>query len=155
MTNRVKQVWLPGFVTLFLAMMLLTFVQLVGPQPMFVSTHGWRGVAPVAVVYVPWLLLLFPVGAIGAYMASRAGASRRAMVLSLVFPVLPYFVFFIVALPVVSILDDRVAHNTMFSALFAGLFAWVLAPGLALLAGGLPTRMILSRTRSTRRMTAN
>jgi hypothetical protein len=152
MTDRVKQVWLPGFVTLFLSMMLLLFVQLVGPQALFVSMHGWRIMAPVAVVYIPWLLLLLPIGAIGSYMASRAGASRRAMLLAIAFPVLPYFVFFILALPAVLILGDHVAHNIMFSALFTGLFAWVLAPGLALLAGGLPTQIILARTRRTQRV---
>jgi hypothetical protein len=131
-------------------MMLLMFIQFFGPQAMFVSTHGWRMVAPVAVVYVPWLLLLLPVGAVGAYMAGRAGASQRVALLTILFPVLPHFIFFIIALPVVLILGDRVAHNIMFSALFTGLFAWVLAPGLALLAAGLPTQMILSRTRRAR-----
>ena len=152
MTDRVKQIWLPGFVTLFLSMMLLMFIQFVGPSALIVSMHGWRGVAPVAVVYVPWLLLLLPIGALGAYMASRAGASRRAMLLAIAFPVLPYFIFFILALPTVLILGDRAAHNMMFSALFIGLFAWVLLPGLALLAGGLPTQIIVARTRQTQRV---
>ena len=33
MTDRVKQVWLPGFLTLFLSMMLLMAIQFFGPQP--------------------------------------------------------------------------------------------------------------------------
>jgi hypothetical protein len=145
MTDRVKQVWLPGFLMLFLSVILLTVIQFIGSKPLFVSIQGWRMTAPVAVIYVPWLLSLLPTGAIGAYLASRAGASRRAMLLSIVFPVLPYFVFFILALPVVLILDDHIAHNVMLSALFMGLVAWVVLPGVALLAGGLPVQVLRSR----------
>jgi hypothetical protein len=145
MTNRVRQLWLPGLLTLLLSMVLLMVIQFIGPKPLIVSAHGWRMVAPVAVIYVPWLLALFPIGAMGAYLAGRAGASQRAMFLSMVFPVLPYFVFFVVALPVALILDDHVAHNIMISALFVGLVAWVVLPGTALLAGGLPVAFRKSR----------
>jgi hypothetical protein len=145
MTNRVKQLWVPGFLTLALSMVLLMVIQFIGPKPLIVSAHGWRMIAPVAVIYIPWLLSLLPIGAMGAYLAARAGASRRAIILSTVFPVLPYAVLFIVALPVSVILDDHVAHNVMFSALLIGLAAWVLLPGLALLAGGLPVQILKSR----------
>jgi Na+-driven multidrug efflux pump len=145
MTNRVRQLWLPGLLTLLLSMVLLMVIQFIGPKPLIVSAHGWQMVAPVAVIYVPWLLALLPIGAMGAYLAGRAGASQRAMFLSMVFPVLPYFVFFVVALPVALILDDHVAHNIMFSALFVGLVAWVVLPGTALLAGGLPVAFWKSR----------
>jgi hypothetical protein len=37
----------------------------------------------------------------------------------------------------IAILNERVAHNIMFVALLVGFFAWVLAPGVALLTGGL------------------
>jgi hypothetical protein len=47
--------------------------------------------------------------------------------------------------PVVLILDDHVAHNIMISALFMSLAAWVLLPGVALLAGGLPVQLLRSR----------
>ena len=145
MTNRVKQLWVPGFLTLALSMVLLMAIQFIGPKPLIVSAHGWRMIAPVAVIYIPWLLSLLPIGAMGAYLAGRAGASRGAIILSTVFPVLPYAVLFIVALPVSVILDDHVAHNVMFSALLIGLAAWVLLPGLALLAGGLPVQILKSR----------
>jgi hypothetical protein len=145
MTNRVKQFWLPGFLMLFLSIILLTVIQFIGPKPLFVSMQGWRMTAPVAVIYVPWLLSLLPIGAMGAYLASRAGASGRAMLLSIVFPVMPHFVFFLVALPVALILDDHLAHNVMLSALLMGVVAWVVLPGVALLAGGLPVQILKSR----------
>src|SRR5580698_7447120 len=46
MTDRVKQVWLPGFLTLFLSLMLLMLIQFFGPKPIVVSTSGWRMTAP-------------------------------------------------------------------------------------------------------------
>jgi hypothetical protein len=145
MTDRVRQLWLPGFLTLLLSMVLLMVIQFIGPNPLIVSAHGWRMIAPVAVIYVPWLLSLLPLGAMGAFLAGRAGASQRAMFLSMVFPVLPYLVLFIIALPVSLILDDHVAHNVMLSALLMGLGAWVVLPGVALLAGGLPVQILRSR----------
>jgi len=145
MTNRVRQFWLPGLLTLLLSMVLLMVIQFIGPKPLIVSTHGWRMMTPVAVVYVPWLLLLLPIGAMGACLAGRAGASQRTTFLSIVFPVLPYLVLFVIAFPVSLIVDDHVAHNIMLSALLMGLIAWVLAPGAALLAGGLPVQLLRSR----------
>lgn len=145
MTDRVKQVWLPGFLTLFLSMMLLMAIQFFGPKPLFVSTSGWRMTAPVAVIYVPWLLSLLLIGAMGAYLAGRAGASPRAMLLSVLFPVLPYSIFFVIWIPVSLLLDDHIGHNVMFSALLLGFVAWGVLPGVALLAGGLPVQILRSR----------
>ena len=68
---------------------------------------------------------------------------------------LPYLVFFLVALPVIAILDDRVAHNIMFAPLFIGLFAWVLAPGAALLAGGFLIQLFYARRLTGRRVVSN
>ena len=78
MTNRVRQWWLPGFVALFLSVTLLMVNEFIGIRfgitPLIVSAHPSEMSAPVAVIYVPWLLSLPPIGAIGAYLASRAGA---------------------------------------------------------------------------------
>ena len=145
MTDRVKQIWLPGFLTLFLSMMLLMLIQFFGPQPLIVSRSGWRMTAPVAVIYVPWLLSLLLIGAMGAYLAGRAGAPPRATLLSILFPALPYSIFFVIWIPVSLILDDHIVHNTMRSALLMGLVAWVVLPGVVLLAGGLPVRILKSR----------
>ena len=150
MTNRVRQFWLPGLLTLLLSMVLLMVIPFIGPKPLIVSSHGWRMIAPVAVIYVPWLLLLLPIGAMGAYLAGRAGGSQRTTILSIVFPVLPYSVLFIIAFPVSLVLDDHVAHNIMLSALLVGFVAWVLLPGVALLAGGLPVQLLRSRRLSFR-----
>jgi hypothetical protein len=152
MTNRVRQYWLPSLLTLLLSMVLLMVLQLIGPQPLIVSTHGWRMIAPVAVIYVPWLLSLLPIGALGAYLAGRAGASQLATFLSIIFPVLPYLGLFIIAVPVSLIVDDHVAHNVMFSALFIGLVAWVALPGAALLAGGISVQFLRGRNSASGRI---
>jgi len=149
MTNRVRQWWLPGFVALFLSVMLLMVNEFIGIRfgitPLIVSAHGSQTSAPVAVIYVPWLLSLVPIGALAAYLAWRAGGSQGAMLLSILFPVLPHLAFFIVVFPVALVLDDHVAHSVTVSGLFMGLIAWVLLPGIALLGGGLPTQFFSSR----------
>src|SRR5258708_27537684 len=146
MTNRIKQFWLPSLLTLLLSMGLLALIQVFGPNPWLVARKsGWSLVAPVAVVYLPWLLSLPVIGAMGAYLSNRAGGSRRAGFSSIVFPVLPYLVFFLLALPVMAIFNDRLAPNIVVGALFVLFFAWVPAPGAALLAGGLLVQFFGSR----------
>jgi hypothetical protein len=152
MTDRVRQVWLPGFLTLFLSMMLLMANEVIGIKlgvnPLIVSAHDSGLKAPVAVIYVPWLVSLLLIGAIGAYLALRAGASPRATLLPLMFPVLPHSIFFVIWIPVSLILGDHTTHNTMPSALLMGLVGWVVLPAVALLAGGLPVQLLRLR-RST------
>jgi hypothetical protein len=153
MTNRVKQFWLPSLVTLFLSMGLLMLIQVFGPKPWTLAMKsGWSLIAPVAMIYLPWLFSLPVIGAMGAYLSNRAGGSKRAMLSSVVFPVLPYLAFFLVALPVTAIFNDRLGHNIMFLALFVGLLAWVVAPGAALLTGGVLAQFLISRRLEPRRI---
>jgi hypothetical protein len=145
MSKRVSQIWLPGFLTLLISMSLLLLIQFLNPNPIIVDRSGWYVVAPVMVIYLPWLLSLPLIGALGAYLSHRAGASQRIVLLSILFPVLPYLTFFIIGFPIALIVDDHVVHNIMFAAFLTGLVAWVLLPGTALLAGGLPTQLYSSR----------
>ncbi len=146
MTNRVKQFWLPSLLTLFLSMGLLMLTQVFGPKPWTASMKsGWSLIAPAAMIYLPWLFSLPLIGAMGAYLSNRAGGSKRAMLSSIVFPVLPYSVFFLVALPAMALFNEHLGHNFMFLALFVGLLAWVVAPAAALLTGGVLVQHFLSR----------
>jgi hypothetical protein len=155
MNSRVKQFWFPSLLTLLLSMGLLALIQIFGPKPWLAGWNGkslWTLVAPMAMVYVPWCLLLPLVGALGAFLSSLAGGSQRAALSSIIFPVLPYLVFFLIGLPVIAIFNDHLVHNFMFIGFFVGLFAWVLAPGAALLTGALLAQMFLWRRLDSRRI---
>ncbi|SRR6266403_5067695 len=155
MTNRVKQFWFPSLMTLLLSMGLLMLVQVFGPNPWTPATGGRLRMMPMAVVYVSWLLTLPLIGAMGAYLSIRAGGSPRAVFSSILFPVFPYLVFFVVGLPLALILDDHVAHNMTIPAFFVGLSAWIIFPAVALLAGGLAVQVLVSRRVSSGRITSS
>jgi hypothetical protein len=152
MTNRVKQFWLPGFLTFVLSTGLITLTSIFGPKPWALMRVGQP---PVVLFFIPWLLSLPLVGAVGAYLSHRAGGSRRAIFSSIVFPVLPYLASILVVLPVSLLLDRFIAHNIAPMALVMALLGWVLVPGVALLAGGLPTQFFLSRQLDSRRIAGN
>jgi hypothetical protein len=143
--QRVTQFWLPSFVTLSLSMIVLSLIGIFVHAHRIEPRSGWSMMVPPATIYMRWLLSLILIGAIGAFLSQRAGGSQRAVFFSIVFPVMPYLAFFLVELPVMLLFNDQLAHIIMLPALFAGLVAWVLIPGAALLAGGLPAQLYLSR----------
>ena len=146
MPNRVMQFWIPAFVTLLLSMACLALIQIFGPSPWFApAINGWRFVAPVGLVYIPWVFTLPFIGALGAYLSNRAGGRARAVFSATIFPILPYTVFFIIGLPIAMVLDDHVAPNLTIPMFFVGLCAWVIFPGAALLAGGVPAHYFSGR----------
>ena len=148
MSNRVRQIWLPGFATLFLSTILLALTEIYGPKPWIIS---W-GHPPVALIYIPWLFCLPIVGAVGAYLSYRAGGSGRAIFLSTIFSALPFLASIVVVLPVSLIFDRYIAHNIAPMALVMALLGWVLIPVAALLAGGLPAQLLLMRGLGSRRV---
>ena len=152
MTNRVRQLWLPGFLTLFTSMILLMIIEFFGPRPKIVQLRGWSMIAPVMVVYVRWLVALLFIGALGAYLSHRAGASQRVVLLSILFPVLPHLCFCLIGFPMALILEEHFAHSILASAILFGFLAWVLLPGTALLAGGLLAQIFLLRRLESRRI---
>jgi hypothetical protein len=150
MTKRVSQFWFPALSTLLLSTVLLAFIQAVGPNPWVSPNIGWGTshglrMGPVAVAYFSWLLFLPLIGGLGAFLSIRAGGSLRMALSSVIFPVLPYLAFFVIALPLSIILDDYVAHNITIPAFFVGLCTWVIFPAAALSAGGWPVRHFAAR----------
>jgi hypothetical protein len=149
--KRVTQFWFPAFVTLALSMVLLAVIQIFGPNPWIDSMPnpmpaGRLRMAPVAVVYVSWLIFLPLIGALAAYLSRRAGGRTLAVFSSVVFPVFPYVAFFVIGLPLALILDDKVAHNITIPAFLVGLSAWVIFPAAALVAGGLLVQRFANRS---------
>jgi hypothetical protein len=146
MNSRVLQFWLPAFLTILLAMGLLMIIEALGFEPWVSSAWGGpQGTVPVAVVYLPWLITLPFIGALGAYLSGRAGAPAWAVFSSVVFPASPYLAFFVIGLPTAVLLDGHVAHNVMLSAFFVGFGVWVILPTMALLAGGVPVHHFYRR----------
>jgi hypothetical protein len=151
MSNRVKQLWVPGLVTFALSMGLLALAEIYGPKPWILS---W-GNLPVMVVHIPWLLGLPVVGALGAFLSRRAGGSRRAIVSSIVFPVVPFLAAILLITPVILAFDHVIAHNPVPASIPMAVLGLVLAPGVALLAGGLPAQLFFSRRLVSRRIAGN
>lgn len=144
MTNRVTQLWLPGLAAFVLSGGILALMQILRLKAWVLTKNGDL----TAVLYVWWLILLPLIGAVGAYLSWRAGGSERAILLSIVFPVLPFLASILVVLPVSLIFDRFIAHNIAPMSLIFALFGWVLVPAAALLAGGLTTQHFLSRRSS-------
>jgi hypothetical protein len=146
MNSRVSQFWFPAFMTILLAMSFLMIIEALGLEPWVSSAWGGpQGTLPVAVVYLPWLITLPFIGALGAYLSKRAGARSWAVFSSVLFPAIPYLAFFVIGLPTAILLDGHVAHNVVLSAFFVGFAAWVVLPAIALLAGGLPVHYLSRR----------
>jgi hypothetical protein len=144
MKKRVPQLWIPGFLTLILSMLSLALLQKQGFHP----RNVWSGPNTI-LFYVPWLVSLPFFGALGAFLASRAGGSRRTALLASVFPVLALTGAFLLMFPI-GWFDARViGRQNDFSNVAAGILAdaigWLLLPGAALLAGGLLARLLFSR----------
>ena len=156
MNKRVTQFWFPAFLTLSLSMVLLAVIELFGPKPWVTPMPGGRlRMTPLVVVYVSWLVFLPFIGALAAYLSSRAGGRSHAVFSSIVFPVFPYVAFFVIGLPLALILDDHDAHNITIPAFFVGLSAWVIFPAMALLAGGWPVHYFASRRLDARQVSGS
>jgi len=148
MNDRVRQLWLPGFVTFLLSTSLLALFEVFGAEPPVLVKVGQL---PTVMFFIPWLLSLPLVGALGAYLSHRAGGTQRAIFSSILFPVLPFLASILLVLPVSLIFDRFIGHNVAPISLVMALPGWVLAPGVALIAGGLPIQFLRSRRLDTRR----
>ncbi|MFZ0300948.1 MAG: hypothetical protein WAM13_21545 [Candidatus Sulfotelmatobacter sp.] len=80
MNDRTKHFWLPGLVSLTLAMILLAPLIAISMQPRFLG----RG--PLEMVLLPWLAVLPLCGASGAFLSRRSGGSPRARLVAGLFP---------------------------------------------------------------------
>jgi hypothetical protein len=146
MNDRIRIFWLPGILTLTLSMGFLLILQVFGFQPRTVS-WGHNGLV---LFYIPWLLSLPVFGALGAYLSSRAGGSRQAVLLSSVFPAVYPTICFFVILPLALLFNRTVAQHFHLPSIFPQIFAWLVVPATALLIGGLGLLAISSRRLNTR-----
>src|SRR5713226_1542444 len=144
MKKRLHQLWIPGFLTLILSMVFLVTLQELGLQPRIVSLRGPGS----ALLYLPWLLSLPFLGALGAFLSSRAGGSRRTVLLATTFPALALTAAFLLMFPiglfVERIIGRRVSFSVVATAILRDWIGWIVVPGAVLLAGGLLAQFLLS-----------
>jgi hypothetical protein len=149
MEKRIRQLWIPGFLTLILSMFILMVLQKLGFKPRIVGS-GTNAI----LLYLPWLLLLLPLGALGAYLSFRAGGSRGTVLLASVFPALAFTFAFLVMSPIgwsfERITGTRVYFDVVAAALLRDGIGWLLVPGAALLVGGLLAHLLFSARSSSR-----
>jgi hypothetical protein len=131
MQNRVSRLWIPGLVTLFSAYVLLALMQFAGLRAMSSHPGEPRGI----VLYLPWILSLPLIGAIGAYLSRRAQATGWRVYLAVSFPALVLGAFFLLLFPLALLIDPQVSLPIKATALAAATVNWVILPGFALCLG--------------------
>ena len=152
MQKRVRQLWIPGFLTLILSMLFLTAIYRLGLRGRLV----WSG-SNAILLYTPWLAGLPFIGALGAYVSSRAGGSRGSMLFVSIFPAIALTFAFLFMFPfsmTIELIAGRpVDFSRVATVLLKDGIGWILVPGVALLAGGLLAQLLIN-TRSTSQRTA-
>ena len=145
MKKRVQQLWFPGFLTLILStLFLMTVQEAFGVKPRIIAN------GPSAILfYVPWLVSLPFFGALGAYLSSRAGGSRGTVLFASIFPALALATAFLLMFPIGMIVEQIIRNDLSFKivaiTLLSNWIGWIVAPGAALLAGGLLVHLLLGR----------
>jgi len=154
MGTRARQLWVPGLLTMILSVLFLMMLQKLGFQPRLI------GGGPNAILFhTPWMLSLLLFGALGAYVSSRAGGSRGTMVLASVFPALAltgaFLSMFPIGFAIERIMGNDLAFGFVATALLKDGIDYIVVPGAALLAGGLPVQLFPTRRFPSQRVASN
>lgn len=141
-----RKVLLPGLAALFLSQAVqLSFHHLL--VPLHGSPSAWQfrwtgGVVWAGAYYLPWLVTLPFAGALGAWLARRAGAGLRQRLTAALFPALfapalgiPVIIFFLLTGPE-KLIETKPADYAL------SLLTWAIVPAMACALGALP---LLSR----------
>jgi hypothetical protein len=140
MEPRVTRFWLPGLLGFALAMVLEAASYRFDSHPLVLSLD--RG-TPILRFHISWIFALLLVGAMAAYLSRRAGGTLRTALLSSIFPVLPFAAVFLVAIPGL-VVGHPIAYGIVAEKILYMALGWVLAPGAALLTGGLFVQRFLT-----------
>ncbi len=148
MKKRMHQLWIPGFLTMTLSIVFLVALQKLGFNARMVS---WRDSD--IFFQAPWLVSLPFLGALGAYISSRAGGSRGVVLLASIFPSLALTATFLLMFPIGFIIERIIGIPVDFRIVAVALLRdgvdWILVPGAALLAGGLLIHLLFGRRSSS------
>jgi hypothetical protein len=131
MNRRITTLWLPGLLSLTVAMGLLMVMRRVGVPPHIV----WVRRMPM-LIFMPWLVALPLSGAASAYLSSRGGGNVAACLLASLFPAIVLFCLVSIGFAGMAISDRLDRPEWLYVGL--GFFNWVILPGVALLVGAMP-----------------
>jgi hypothetical protein len=134
MNYRTKVLWLPGFCTFLLNASLLALLQFAGLRPHIYWLHGGLFVP----FYIPWLLALPIIGAVGAFWSKRVGGGVAHQLLVSLAPLIIWLGILLLMLPISMVVDRHVPLPLKLEGLMTYIVAWWLLPSLALLLGALP-----------------
>jgi hypothetical protein len=135
MNYRTKVLWLPAFCTFLLNGLLLALLQVAGLRPHIY----WLNRGLFIPFYIPWLLALPIIGAVGAFWSKRVGGRVSHQLLVSLAPLIIWLgIMMTVFLPLALIVDRRVPLNLKMESLLTYVVAWMLLPSLALSLGALP-----------------
>jgi hypothetical protein len=131
MNNRTKHLWLPGFVSLMGAVLVLAALIRLGVQPYIYNTRH-----AAMILYFPWLAALPFCGAAGSYLSRRAGGERLSRLACGLFPAAVFLTAILcIILPAHFLKTDGFTTPPAFAILVC---SWIVLPGAALLLGALP-----------------
>ena len=131
MQERVWQIWIPSLVTLVSSTVVLSGLIGTGTRPIIWHPEEPRGV----ILYIPWLLLLPLIGAVGGYLSRRAQGSGWRVYVAGLFPALAMGLVLVLIFPFVFVINPQVAPQFKFTSLMAMVVSWVVLPGIALCIG--------------------
>lgn len=145
MPKRLRQLWIPGFLTLTLTILCDFALHKLGFHPRSVPWSATR----TFLFYVPWLLALPFLGALGAFLSARAGGSRATVLVASTFPALSLTLAFLLMFPIGMVVEWATGSDLDFkfvaTLLLRDGFSWLLLPFVALFAGGLLAQLFLVR----------
>ena len=137
--------WLPGFVSLTAATVLLFDVDIVSDPSLFfrqISLHPqdllrWNAGSPRS-FYFAWLIAQVAFGALGAFFSSRAGGTRSARFVAGAFPAMVIVGTYVVLVPIAARISGEPFTSPLAAYLGSAILVWVAAPAMAVFAGALP-----------------
>ena len=141
---RTKSLWLPGFVSLTAASMLMFAEEFVlvhdpsfyftdismRPSHLISGLPGW--------FYSAWLLIQVPCGALGAFLSRRNGGTRGARIVAGAFPALTMFFLCGLLIPISALFEHTTFALSHPSGLALGVLIWAAVPAVTLLLGTAP-----------------
>lgn len=133
MNRRTRTLWLPGFVSLAAASILMMILEFV-----FYFRNWVRVSDQMSFAYVLWMAMLPLCGAAGAFISRRGEGTTRERLTAGLFPSLAMMCVFLLVLPFDLLVNRNgyvVSHPRAF---IVTAMLWVFGPGLALLIGAVP-----------------